>query len=138
MRLDGASDRSVFVERLMSPQLIIIGGVLRQKSGAVAFHVLDAAKRISSTRVKYEPGKKEPRAGGCAGLRAAKGARGSSRAILRRLLHHFDEPVTSSKNGPRVWIFRRAGSLLESNCERDYAVLPSVITFARSAAPCWK
>jgi hypothetical protein len=28
--LDGATDRSVFVERPMSPQLIIIGGVLRQ------------------------------------------------------------------------------------------------------------
>src|SRR5438309_7069164 len=28
--LDGATDRSVFVKRPMSPQLIIIGGVLRQ------------------------------------------------------------------------------------------------------------
>jgi hypothetical protein len=28
--LDGATDRSVFVERPMSPQLIIIGGVFRQ------------------------------------------------------------------------------------------------------------
>jgi hypothetical protein len=28
--LDGAMDRSVFVERPMSPQLIIIGDVLRQ------------------------------------------------------------------------------------------------------------
>jgi hypothetical protein len=28
--LDGATDRSVFVERPMSPQLIIIGGILRQ------------------------------------------------------------------------------------------------------------
>ena len=28
--LDGAMDRSVFVERPMSPQLIIIGSVLRQ------------------------------------------------------------------------------------------------------------
>jgi hypothetical protein len=28
--LDGAMDRSVLVERPMSPQLIIIGGVLRQ------------------------------------------------------------------------------------------------------------
>jgi hypothetical protein len=28
--LDGATDRSVFVERPMSPQLIIIGDVLRQ------------------------------------------------------------------------------------------------------------
>jgi hypothetical protein len=28
--LDGAMDRSVFVERPMSPQLIIIGGILRQ------------------------------------------------------------------------------------------------------------
>ena len=32
----------------------------------------DAAERISSTRGKYEPGKKEPRVGG-AGLRASKG-----------------------------------------------------------------
>jgi hypothetical protein len=32
-----------------------------------------AAERISSTQGKYEPGKKEPRVGGCAGLRASKG-----------------------------------------------------------------
>src|SRR6266478_9597283 len=29
--LDGAMDRSVFVERPMSPQLIIVGGILRQQ-----------------------------------------------------------------------------------------------------------
>jgi len=28
--LDGAMDRSVFVERQMSPQLIIVGSILRQ------------------------------------------------------------------------------------------------------------
>jgi hypothetical protein len=28
--LDGAMDRSVLVERPMSPQLVIIGGILRQ------------------------------------------------------------------------------------------------------------
>jgi hypothetical protein len=28
--LDGAMDRSVLVERSMSPQLVIIGGILRQ------------------------------------------------------------------------------------------------------------
>jgi len=28
--LDGAMDRSVLVERPMSPQLIIVGGILRQ------------------------------------------------------------------------------------------------------------
>jgi hypothetical protein len=28
--LDGAMDRSVFVERPMCPQLIVIGGILRQ------------------------------------------------------------------------------------------------------------
>ena len=35
--LDGAMDRSVFVERPMSPQLIIIGGVLRQNPAYVRF-----------------------------------------------------------------------------------------------------
>src|SRR5207245_8495177 len=35
--LDGATDRSVFVERPMSPQLIIIGGVLRQNPAEVRF-----------------------------------------------------------------------------------------------------
>jgi hypothetical protein len=35
--LDGATDRSVFVERPMSPQLIIIGGVLRQNPAQVRF-----------------------------------------------------------------------------------------------------
>jgi hypothetical protein len=33
----------------------------------------DAVERIGSTRGKYEPGKEEPRVGGCAGLRASKG-----------------------------------------------------------------
>jgi hypothetical protein len=28
--LDGAMDRSVFVERPMCPQLVVIGGILRQ------------------------------------------------------------------------------------------------------------
>src|SRR5438876_8481894 len=35
--LDGAMDRSVFVERPMSPQLIIIGGILRQNPAQVRF-----------------------------------------------------------------------------------------------------
>jgi hypothetical protein len=35
--LDGATDRNVFVERPMSPQLIIIGGVLRQNPAQVRF-----------------------------------------------------------------------------------------------------
>jgi hypothetical protein len=30
--LDGAMDRSVFVERPMGPQLVIVGGILRQNS----------------------------------------------------------------------------------------------------------
>jgi len=34
----------------------------------------DEAERISSTRGKYEAGKKEPRVGGGAGLRASKGS----------------------------------------------------------------
>jgi hypothetical protein len=33
----------------------------------------DAAESLSSTLGKYEPGEKEPRVGGCAGLRASKG-----------------------------------------------------------------
>jgi hypothetical protein len=36
----------------------------------------DAAERISSTRGKYEPGKKEPRVGGSRGSGRQKGARG--------------------------------------------------------------
>src|SRR5260370_42303787 len=35
--LDCAIDRSVLVERPMSPQLIIIGGILRQNSAQVRF-----------------------------------------------------------------------------------------------------
>jgi hypothetical protein len=44
--LDGATDRSVFVERPVSPQPIIIGGVLRQNPAQVRLaeydHVVDA------------------------------------------------------------------------------------------------
>jgi hypothetical protein len=35
--LDGAMDRSVFVERPMSPQLVIVGGILRQNPAQVRF-----------------------------------------------------------------------------------------------------
>jgi hypothetical protein len=35
--LDGATDRSVFVERPMSPQLVIVGGILRQNAAQVPF-----------------------------------------------------------------------------------------------------
>src|SRR5439155_27176267 len=44
--LDGAMDRSVFVERPMSPQLVIVGGILRQNPAQVRFaqnnHMVDA------------------------------------------------------------------------------------------------
>jgi hypothetical protein len=44
--LDGAMDRSVLVERPMSPQLVIVGGILRQNPTQVRFaqdnHVVDA------------------------------------------------------------------------------------------------
>ena len=44
--LDGAADRGVLVERSMSPQLIIIDGVLRQNPAQVRFaqgdHMVDA------------------------------------------------------------------------------------------------
>src|SRR5881398_2068846 len=44
--LDGAIDRSVLVERPMSPQLIIIGGILRQNPAEVRLaqddHMVDA------------------------------------------------------------------------------------------------
>jgi hypothetical protein len=35
--LDGAMDRSVLVERPMSPQLVIVGGILRQNPTQVSF-----------------------------------------------------------------------------------------------------
>jgi hypothetical protein len=35
--LDGAMDRSVLVERPMSPQLVIVGGILRQNAAQVPF-----------------------------------------------------------------------------------------------------
>ena len=35
--LDGAMDRSVFVERPMSPQLVVVGGILRQNPAQVRF-----------------------------------------------------------------------------------------------------
>jgi len=44
--LDGAMDRSVFVERPMSPQLVVVGGIPRQNPAQVRFaqdnHVVDA------------------------------------------------------------------------------------------------
>jgi acyl-CoA synthetase (AMP-forming)/AMP-acid ligase II len=44
--LDGAMDRSVFVERPMSPQLVVVGGIPRQNPAEVRFaqdnHVVDA------------------------------------------------------------------------------------------------
>jgi hypothetical protein len=35
--LDGAMERSVLVERPMSPQLVIVGGILRQNAAQVPF-----------------------------------------------------------------------------------------------------
>ena len=35
--LDGAMDRSVLVERPMSPQLVIVGGIFRQNPAQVPF-----------------------------------------------------------------------------------------------------
>ena len=44
--LDGAMDRSVFVERPISPQLVVVGGILRQNPAQVRFsqnnHMVDA------------------------------------------------------------------------------------------------
>src|SRR5260221_4994064 len=44
--LDGAMDRSVLVERPMSPQLVIVGGILRQNPTQVRFaqddHMVEA------------------------------------------------------------------------------------------------
>jgi len=67
----------------------------------------DAAESISSTREKYEANKKEPRAGDARGSGRQKAARGSSRAILRRLIQHFDETATLSQTVRGI--FRRSG-----------------------------
>ena len=68
----------------------------------------DAAERISSSEENTSRARKSP-ARGMRGAPASKGARGSSRAILRRLIQHFDEPATLSQTVRGVWIFRRSG-----------------------------
>ena len=64
--LDGATDRSVFVERPMSPQLIIISGILRQYPAQVRFaqnnHMVDA---LASQRIHGRQAAAEMILSGC-------------------------------------------------------------------------
>jgi hypothetical protein len=56
--LDGAMDRSVFVERPMRPQLVVVGGIPRQNPAQVSFaqdnHMVDA-RPSSQTRAARKP-----------------------------------------------------------------------------------